>query len=88
VASNHSVLPSGHGSVVPCHGSVLLSLFWGGVKFQLCLCLVTLGYVTIGCVQMPPDIQLSAQDVIFSAWTFKSAFQSCLRITLDSLVTG
>ncbi len=30
VASNHSVQPSGHNSVLPCHGSVLLSLSLGG----------------------------------------------------------
>ncbi len=30
VASNHSVLPSGHISFVPCYGSVLLSLPLGG----------------------------------------------------------
>jgi hypothetical protein len=52
VASNCFVLSSNHGSVLPCHGSVLLSLFWV-VKLQLLLLLVTLGSVTIGCVQMP-----------------------------------
>jgi hypothetical protein len=30
VGSNHSVYPSGGDSVLPCHGSVLLSLLLGG----------------------------------------------------------
>jgi hypothetical protein len=30
VASNHSIKPSGHDSVLPCLGSVLLSLLLGG----------------------------------------------------------
>ena len=30
VVSNHSVLPIGHNSVLPCDGSVLLSLLLGG----------------------------------------------------------
>ncbi len=30
VVSNHSILPIGHDSVLPCNGSVLLSLLLGG----------------------------------------------------------
>jgi len=43
VVSNHSVLSIGHDSVLPCNGSVLLSLLLGG---YLCLCLVALGSFT------------------------------------------
>jgi hypothetical protein len=47
VASNHSVLPSGHISFVPCYGSVLLSLPFGRLHCKYCLHLVTLGFATI-----------------------------------------
>ena len=42
VVSNHSVLPIGHNSVLPCNGSVLLSLPFWAVTSRLCLCLVAL----------------------------------------------
>jgi hypothetical protein len=46
VVSNHSVLPIGHNSVLPCNGSVLLSLLFGRLLRDLCLCLVALGSFT------------------------------------------
>jgi hypothetical protein len=46
-SSNHSILPSGHISFVPCYGSVLLSLLVGRLNRDYCLHLVTLGFVTI-----------------------------------------
>jgi hypothetical protein len=48
-----------HAMEVSCY-----HFFWA-VKSRLCLRLVTLGSVTIGCVQMPQVISLSAQDVKF-----------------------
>ncbi len=45
VVSNHSVLPIGQDSVLPCNGSVLLSLLLA-VTLRLCLCLVALGSFT------------------------------------------
>jgi hypothetical protein len=39
--------------------------FWA-IKLPLFLCLVTLWSVTIGCVQIPPGIQFSKQDIDFS----------------------
>ncbi len=47
VASNHSILPSSHIRLVPCYGSVLLSLPFGKLNHNYCLHLVTLGFVTI-----------------------------------------
>ncbi len=81
VASNHSVLPSGHNSVLLYHGSVLLSLFWA-VKLQLCLPLVTLGSILVSASRYSVEVRRMSN---LSALTFKSASQSCLKIHLDCL---
>ena len=82
VASNHSVLPSGQDSVLPCHGSVLLSIFWA-VKLQLCLRLVTLGSILVSASRYSVEVCRMSNS---SALTFKSVSQSCLRIHLDCLM--
>jgi hypothetical protein len=70
VASNHFVLPSGHNSVLPCHGSVLLSIFFGGgaVKLQLFLC--------CNCLQV---FSLSEQDVEFFRIDFQASIMKLLK---------
>jgi hypothetical protein len=45
VVSNHSVYPSGHDSVLPCDGSVLLSLLLGGY-FAIMSAPIALGFFT------------------------------------------
>ncbi len=50
VVSNHSVYPSGHDSILPCGGSVLLSLLLGG-NFAIMSAPITLGSFTYKYLQ-------------------------------------
>jgi hypothetical protein len=83
VVSNHSVLPIGHDSVLPCNGSVLLSLLLGG-KSRLCRCLVDLGSFTHQYSRHSVEVRSMSK---MSALTSKSvsAVRSCLRIHLGCL---
>jgi hypothetical protein len=54
VASNHSVLPIGHDSVLSCNGSVLLSLLLGGYFAIMSVPLLLWGLLLIST----PGIQL------------------------------
>ncbi len=81
VVSNHSVLPIGHDSVLPCIGSVLLSLLLGGY-FAIISAPVALGSFTHKYSRHSVEVRSMLN---LSALTCKSALQSCLRIHLGCL---
>ncbi len=79
VASNHSILPSGHISIVPCYGSVLLSLPFGWLSCKYCLHLVTLGFVAIirhKCFQVFNEVHRMS---IFFCIDFKVSIEMFLK---------
>ncbi len=82
VVSNHSVLPSAHGSVLPCDGSVLLSLLLGRLNCNYVCALLLWGLLLVSTSRHSVEVQSVSN---LSALTCKSALQSCLRIHLDCL---
>ncbi len=82
VASNHSVQPSGHNSVLPCHGSVLLSLLFGRLNCNCVCALLLWGLLLVSTSRYSVKVRRMSN---LSALTCKSALQSCLRIHLDCL---
>jgi hypothetical protein len=81
VVSNHSVLPIGHDSVLPCNGCVLLSLLFGGY-FAIMSVPIALGSFTHKYSR--PSVEVRSMSNL-SALTSKSALQSCLSIHLGCL---
>ncbi len=81
VVSNHSVLPIGHDSVLPCNGSVLLSLLLGEY-FAIMSAPIALGSFTHKYSSHSVEVRIMSN---LSALTCKSASQSCLRIHLGCL---
>ena len=81
VVSNHSVLPIGHDSVLPCNGSVLLSLLLGGYFAYYVCALLVWGLLLIST----PGLQLKCAVCRICLLTSKSALRSCLRIHLVCL---
>ncbi len=82
VASNHSVQPSGLDSVLPCHGSVLLSLFFGRLNRDYVYALLLWGLLLVNTSRYSVKVHRMSN---LSALTCESASQSCLRIHLDCL---
>ena len=81
VVSNHSVLPIGHDSVLPCNGSVLLSLLFGRLLRDYVCALLLWGLLLIST----PGLQLKCAVCRICPLTSKSALRSCLRIHLVCL---
>ena len=81
VVSNHSILPIGHNSVLPCNGSVLLSLLLGGY-FAIMSAPIFWGLLLISTSRHSVEVCSMSN---LSALTSKSASQSCLRIHLACL---
>ena len=81
VVSNHSVLPIGHDSVLPCNGSVLLSLLFGRLLRNYVCALLLWGLLLIST----PGLQLKCAVCRICPLTSKSALRSCLRIHLVCL---
>ncbi len=89
VASNHSILPSGHISFVPCYGSVLLSLPFGWLRHECCLHLLLWAlWPLLGINASRYLIKCTECGILFFAWTSMSALRHCLRIHLDCLETS
>jgi hypothetical protein len=81
VVSNHSVLPIGHDSILPCNGSVLLSLLFGQLLRNYVCALLLWGLLLIST----PGLQLKCAVCQICLLTSKSALRSCLRIHLVCL---
>ena len=81
VVSNHSVLPIGHDSVLPCNGSVLLSLLFGRLLRDYVCALLLWGLLLIST----PGLQLKCAVCRICPLTSKSALRSCFRIHLICL---
>jgi hypothetical protein len=81
VVSNHSVLPIGHDSILPCNGSVLLSLLFGRLLRDYICALLLCSLLLIST----PGLQLKCAVCRICPLTSKSALQSCLRIHLVCL---
>ena len=81
VVSNHSDMPIGHDSVLPCNGSVLLSLLFGRLLRNYVCALLLWGLLLIST----PGLQLKCAVCRICTLTSKSALQSCLRIHLVCL---
>ncbi len=77
-----SVQPSGHDSVLPCHGIVLLSLLFGQLNHNYFYALLLWGLLLINTFRYSVKVRRMSH---LSALTCKSALQSCLRIHLDCL---
>ncbi len=82
VASNHSVQPSGHDSVLPCNGSVLLTLLFGWLFCDYVCALLLWGFLLVSSSRHSVEMHSMLN---LSALTCKSASRSCLRIHLDCL---
>ncbi len=82
VVSNHSVQPSGQDSVLPCHGSVLLSLLFRRLNCNCVCALLLWGLLLVSTSRYSVKVHRMSN---LSALTCKSASQSCLRIHLAFL---
>jgi hypothetical protein len=82
VAGNHSIMPSGHDSVLPCLGSVLLSLLFGRLNCNYVYALLLWGLLLVSTSRYSVKVHRMSN---LSELTFKSSSQSCLRIHLDCL---
>ncbi len=82
VARNHSVQPSGHDIVLPCHGSVLLSFLFGWLNQDCVYALLLWGLLLVSTSRYSVEVH---RMLNLFALTCKSVSQSCLRIHLDCL---
>jgi hypothetical protein len=76
VASNHSVVPSGYDSVLPCHGSVLLSLLFRQLNCKCVYALLHWGLLLVSASRYLAKVRRMSN---LSALTFLSASQSCFK---------